>query len=82
MSLFYSAFGELFDEQGTYLFLESRNLLWMEPFVFLSTIVEISGSILIIIGWRVRYVALITAGYIIVTTLLFWHNFSDHLNVC
>lgn len=77
----YSAYGKIFDEQITYLFLASRNLLWMEPFVFISTFVEVLGSILIIIGWRVRYVALIMAGYIVVTTLMFWHDFSDHLNV-
>jgi putative oxidoreductase len=45
--------------------------------IVLGAIVELLGSLLLIIGFQVRLVAFIMAGFAIVTALIFHHNFAD-----
>lgn len=43
----------------------------------LVIIVEVLGGLLIAIGWQTRLVALLLAGFTIVSALLFHNNFGD-----
>lgn len=43
--------------------------------------VEIAGGLLLIIGFKVRFVALVLAGFCVVTALLFHANFADRAQV-
>ena len=45
--------------------------------IVLGAIVELPGSLLLILGYRVRLVAFIMAGFAIVTALVFHRNFAD-----
>ena len=42
-----------------------------------ATFVEIAGAMLLIVGFRARFVALALAGFCVVTALLFHANFTD-----
>ena len=39
--------------------------------------IEITGALLLVVGFRVRFVALSLAGFCVVTALLFHANFTD-----
>jgi putative oxidoreductase len=45
--------------------------------IILGAVVELLGSTLLIIGFQVRLVAFIMAGFAIVTALVFHRNFAD-----
>ncbi|MFK0165190.1 DoxX family protein [Rhizobium sp. NPDC090279] len=42
-----------------------------------AILVEIGGGILLVIGFRTRIVALVMAGFTVVTALFFHHDFTD-----
>jgi putative oxidoreductase len=42
-----------------------------------STAVELVGSILLIVGFRVRYVGVVLAGFTLLTAIFFHNNFAD-----
>lgn len=45
--------------------------------IVLGAIIELPGSVLLILGYRVRLVAFIMAGFAIVTALIFHRNFGN-----
>jgi putative oxidoreductase len=42
-----------------------------------SVVIEITGALLLVIGYKMRLVALVLAGFSVVTALLFHANFAD-----
>ena len=42
-----------------------------------STAIELTGSLLLIVGYRVRSVAIAMAGFTFLTAIFFHHNFAD-----
>ena len=44
----------------------------------IAIFVELAGAVLLIAGWRTRFVCLTLAGFCVVTALLFHANFNDH----
>ena len=50
---------------------------WVGLLLPVAIFVELAGAVLLIIGFRVRFVALPLAGFCVVTALLFHANFID-----
>ena len=44
----------------------------------IAIFIELAGAVLLIAGWRTRFVSLTLAGFCVVTALLFHANFNDH----
>ena len=47
----------------------------------IAVFIELAGAILIIAGYRTRWVCLVLAGFCVVTALLFHSNFADRAQV-
>ena len=46
-----------------------------------AVFIELAGAVLIIAGYRTRWVCLVLAGFCVVTALLFHSNFADRAQV-
>jgi putative oxidoreductase len=47
----------------------------------IAVFIELAGAVLIIAGYRTRWVCLVLAGFCVVTALLFHSNFADRAQV-
>lgn len=60
--------------QATVLYVASKGVLFPEVALAAAAAVELLGALLLIVGWRAAWVAILLAGYCVVTAVLF-HNF-------
>lgn len=72
-----SGIGKLATPEATQVYMASVGL--PDPFVpFVAAIVvELGGAISLLLGYRVRYAALVLAAYCVLTALLFHHAIGD-----
>ncbi|WP_241052504.1 DoxX family protein [Achromobacter xylosoxidans] len=51
------------------------------PLLPLAIVIEIGGALAIIAGWRTRIIALLLAGFTLVTAVIFHHDFADQMQM-
>ena len=50
-------------------------------FLPLAIVVEIAGTIVIVLGWQTRVASVLLAGYTLVAAMLFHNNFADQVQL-
>ena len=70
-----AGFGKLADPSGTAGYMSSVGVPGF--LVWPTILVELGGGLLIAVGYQTRIVALILAGFTLLTGLIFHHNFVD-----
>jgi putative oxidoreductase len=70
-----SGFGKIAAYSATAGYMASQGV----PGILLPLVIltEVGGSIAIITGWRTRIVAVLMAGFTVLTAAIFHHNFAD-----
>jgi len=69
-----SGFGKIGGFEGTAGYITSRGLPLPQVLTFIAILIELGGGLLILLGWKTRWVALILIVFMIVITPIF-HNF-------
>ena len=69
-----SGYGKLTGFSGTAAVIASKGLPLASVFTFLTIAVELGGGILLLVGWKARWTALVMALFLVPATLLF-HNY-------
>ena len=59
--------------QATVLYVASKGVLFPEVALAAAAAIELVGALLLILGWRAAWVAILLAGYCVVTAVLFHH---------
>jgi putative oxidoreductase len=72
-----SGFGKVVAPQSTIAFITSVGLPMPEAAYALSTIVELGGATLLVLGWQTRLLAAGLSLFVIATALIFHRNFAD-----
>ena len=74
---FMAGIGKIGAYAGTQGYMESQGL----PGMLLPAVIglEIIGSILLVVGWKIRYAAFALAGFTILSALMFHLNFADQI---
>ncbi len=75
----WSGIGKVSGYEETALFMSHSGVLGM--LLPVSVVVEIGGALLLIIGFKARFISLGLAGFCVVTALLFHANFTDRLQM-
>ena len=70
-----AGFGKLADPAGTAGYMSSVGIPGV--LVWPTIIVELGGGLLIAVGYQTRIVALLLAGFTLLTGLIFHHQFAD-----
>jgi putative oxidoreductase len=71
-----SGWGKLNGFAGAVGYIASKNLPMPQVLAALTVVVELGGGLLLLIGFKARWVALALVGFVIVITPIF-HNFWD-----
>ena len=69
-----SGFGKIGGFEGTAGYIASRGLPLPQVLAALSILIELGGGLLVLLGWKTRWVALVLIVFMIVITPIF-HNF-------
>jgi putative oxidoreductase len=74
---FMAGIGKIGAYAGTQGYMESQGL----PGMLLPAVIglEIIGSIMLVVGWKIRYAAFALAGFTILSALMFHLNFADQI---
>jgi putative oxidoreductase len=74
---FMAGIGKISAYAGTQGYMESQGL----PGMLLPAVIglEIIGSIMLVVGWKIRYAAFALAGFTILSALMFHLNFADQI---
>jgi putative oxidoreductase len=74
---FMAGIGKIGAYAGTQGYMESQGL----PEMLLPAVIglEIIGSIMLVVGWKIRYAAFALAGFTILSALMFHLNFADQI---
>ncbi len=72
----WSGVGQMSGLDQTALFV-SHGTGYMRIVVWAAMVVEIAGAVLLIVGFKARFICLALAGFAVVTALLFHANFPD-----
>ena len=72
-----SGFGKLGNFAGTVSYIASTGLPFPELGAVIAIALELGGGLLVLIGWRARWVALILAIFAVVVGLLFHPYWAD-----
>jgi len=74
---FMAGIGKIGAYAGTQGYLESQGV----PGMFLPAVIglEIIGSIMLVVGWKIRYAAFALAGFTILSALMVHLNFADQI---
>ena len=70
--------GKIENPAGTMQYIASGGLPLPMAAYIVAVLIEIGGSILLVLGWQTRAVAAIMALFALVTALAFHNNFADH----
>lgn len=69
-----SGWSKATDWAGNISYMETRHVPFIPFFLALATLIEIGGSLSLVTGYKVRPVAFLMAGYLLIVTLLY-HNY-------
>jgi putative oxidoreductase len=74
---FMAGIGKIGAYAGTQGYMESQGV----PGMLLPAVIglEIIGSIMLVVGWKIRYAAFALAGFTILSALMFHLNFADQI---
>ena len=75
----WSGIGKISGYEETALFMSHSGVLGM--LLPAAVVVEIGGALLLIIGFKARFISLGLAGFCVVTALLFHANFTDRVQM-
>ena len=70
--------GKIENPSGTMQYIASGGLPLPMAAYIVAVLIEVGGSILLVLGWQTRAVAAIMALFSLVTALAFHNNFADH----
>jgi putative oxidoreductase len=70
----YSGFGKMGGFEGTAASIASKNVPLPEIATTIAIVIEFIGGLMVAVGWKARWAALIVAAFTLVATLLY-HNF-------
>ena len=70
----YSGFGKMGGFEGTAASIASKNVPLPEIATTIAIVIEFVGGLMVAVGWKARWAALIVAAFTLVATLLY-HNF-------
>jgi len=71
----WSGIGQLLGYQDTAIFMSRHGVIG--NLLPIAVFIELSGAILLVAGYRMRFTCLALAGFCVVTALLFHANFAD-----
>jgi len=74
----WAGYGKVTDFANNVGYAAAANMPMPSIAIVLGAIIELLGSTLLIIGFQVRIIAFIMAGFCFVTALVFHHNFADY----
>jgi putative oxidoreductase len=69
-----SGFGKISNFQGTLDYISAKSLPFPPVVACIAIVVELGGGLLLLVGWKTRWVALVLAIFTIAAGILF-HNF-------
>lgn len=69
-----SGIGKIVGPAGTIAYMSQKGLPFPEPLLVATILLEVGGSILLIIGWHTRIAALLLAAFTMAAALIF-HDF-------
>jgi len=72
-----SGFGKVVGPAATIAWIASTGLPMPAVGYFVFTIIELGGALLLILGWRIRPVAVVVSVYAIGTAFIFHRNIAD-----
>jgi putative oxidoreductase len=75
----WSGLGQISGYDETAIFMAHHGL--MSNLLPIAVFVELAGAVLLIFGYRVRFVCLALASFCVVTALLFHANFADRIQM-
>ncbi len=70
--------GKIENPAGTMQYIASGGLPLPMAAYLVAVLIEVGGSILLVLGWQTRAVAAIMALFTLVTAFAFHNNFADH----
>ena len=71
----WSGIGQLLGYQDTAIFMSRHGVIG--SLLPIAVFIELTGAVLLIFGYRMRFTCLALAGFCVVTALLFHANFTD-----
>jgi len=76
----FSAFGKLMNFSGTQQFMESVGFPAAAFFLVMSIIIEIGGSLSLLLGYKAKYGAYTLIIYTLIASIIFHSDFSNQIN--